>query len=486
MAEPLYLGIDIGTSSAKCLAVAEDGAMVAFAQHPYPLAHPREGWAEQNPEDYWLALVQVVNHCLRDCREKGRTERAIRSLAMSTQGDTLIVTDDAGLPLAPAISWMDKRADTEYRELLAETGARFWYRETGQLLTVFSSACKLRWIARNDAELRARIARCCYVPDFLAKRLCGKFATDVPSASWSPLYTPTKRNWSRQVIDLLGIPADSLPLAAESGTDIGELLSEAAAQLHLDRNVRLVAGAFDQSAAAHGAGATAGGRSVLSCGTAWVLYSVSSSPIVDNLERVPVCCHTSPSEWGMVLPFTGNSAYDWLLRNLGNTETGSSTDAAPPVFIPHVYGGLSPDWRAESKGSILGLTLAHTPRDLKLALMRGLAFEARRNMEEAERLAGHVGSVRMVGGAGKSDLWPQLIANILNRPIEVTDCVESACYGAAKIAAGSVSAAWTGTDRVHAVAPVPGDVEVEERRYAQYLNFYEALLPLYESEGAEQ
>lgn len=486
MAEFLYLGIDIGTSSAKCLAVAEDGTIVAFARHPYHIRHPHEGWAEQNPEDYWLALVEVVNQCVEHCREQGHSEHAARSLAMSTQGDTLIVTDDAGLPLAPAISWMDRRARAEYRELLAETGPGFWYRETGQSLTVFSSACKLRWIIRNDPELRRRVARCCYLPDFLAKRLCGKFATDVPSASWSPLYTPAKRTWSHQVIDLLGIPVDRLPLAVESGTVIAELLPGAAAQLHLGRNVELIAGAFDQAAAARGAGATAGGRRVLSCGTAWVLYSVSDSPIIDELERAPVCCHTSSSEWGMVMPFTGGSAYDWLLRNLANADAESASEAAPPVFIPHLYGGLSPDWRAESKGSILGLTLSHTSQDIKLALMRGLAFEGRRNLEEAERLAGSVGTVRLVGGAGKSDLWPQLIANILNRPIEVTGLLESACYGAAKIAAGSTAAQWTSADRVREFSPVPADVEAEEQRYSRYLKFYEVLLPLYESEGAEQ
>ena len=484
----IYLGIDIGTTSAKCLAVGDDGETLALAQHPYPMAHPRQGWAEQDPEDYWRGLVDVVNRCVRDCIEKGYSADDIAALAMSTQGDTLIITDELGSPVAPALSWMDGRAEAECRELLAETGASFWYGETGQPLTPLSSACKIRWIARNAPDLRQENARFCWVADFLAKRLCGDFAADIPSASWTPLFSPARRTWSADVLRVLGVPDDVLPIIMESGAVIGELLPEAAAELHVGPRVRLVAGAFDQAAAAHGAGASAAGRSVLSCGTAWVLYSVSASPVLDEAERLCICCHTAASEWGLVLPFTGGSAYDWLHRTLGNTAGGAESQSEPLIFIPHLYGGLSPDWRQESKGSLLGLTMSHTQEDIRVALMRGIACEARRNLEAAETLCGRIESVRMVGGAGRSETWPQIIANVLNRPVEISECVESACYGAAKLAAQDASTQWRGAQCVRSFVPVAGDVELEERLYRRYLRSYEALLPAYESkaeEGAE-
>ena len=468
----IYLGIDIGTASAKCLAIGGDGETLALAQHPYPMAHPRQGWAEQDPEDYWRALVDVVNRCVADCRGKGD----VAALAMSTQGDTLIVTDESGSPLAPAMSWMDSRAEAECRELLAETGPSFWYRETGQPLTPVSSACKIRWIAKNAPELRWN-ARFCWVADYLAKKLCGKFAADVPSASWMPLFSPVERNWSKDVLDLLGIPAESLPATKESGTVIGNLLPEAAEELHLGSHTRLAAGAFDQAAAAHGAGAGASGRSVLSCGTAWVLYSVSANPIRDERERLCICCHTGPSEWGLVLPFAGGSAYDWLNRVLGASD-GAGSQSEPLIFIPHLYGGLSPDWRGESRGSLLGLMMSHTREDVRLALMRGIAFEARRNLEAAEPLCGGIESVRMVGGAGRSESWPQMIANVLNRPVEVSECVESACLGAAKLAA-SGSRLGLVAYSTRTFVPIADDVEREERLYRTYLRSYEALLSLY-------
>jgi xylulokinase len=216
-----------------------------------------------------------------------------------------------------------------------------------------------------------------------------------------------------------------------------------------------------------------------------VLYSVSGSPISDDREQLAVCCHTDPGEWGMVLPFTGGSAYDWLHRTIPVDDAATAGGAPPPLFIPHLYGGLSPDWRGQSKGSLVGLTLSHTARDIEAALMRGLAFEARRNLEAAERLGGCVDSVRMVGGAGRSDVWPQLIANVLDRPVELTERLESACYGAARLAAGATAADWPDADAVRECRPQPPEVEAENARYAQYLECYQALLPIYESEGEQ-
>ncbi|UCH35038.1 MAG: hypothetical protein JSV65_01425 [Armatimonadota bacterium] len=474
----IYLGADIGTTSAKCLAVDEDGRVLGSAQHPYALSHPHENWAEQDAEDYWRGLVDVVTACVRACEEQGRTSREINALALSTQGDTLIMVDETGTPLAPAISWMDTRAERQCRELIAETGPRFWYRETGARLTPYSSACKIRWLAQAAPELRARVHRFCGVPDFLAHRLCGNFVTDVPSASWTPLFSPSERQWSEQVVRRLEVDSLTLPQVVESGTTIGALLPETASTLGLSADAVLVAGAFDQAAAAYGTGATAGRTSVLSCGTAWVLYAVSSVPVVDERERIAICCHTSASEWGLVLPFTGGAAYDWFHAAFC-TGVDEDTRAEPLVFIPHLYGGLSPDWRAESRGSLLGLTMAHSYGDVEAAVMRGLACEARRNVETAEALCAGIPSLRMVGGAGRSDVWPQMIADVLGRPVGVSELTEAACYGAAKLAAGAAAQGWDETESAREFVPDSRQAEAESRFYERYLRAYEAVLEFY-------
>jgi sugar (pentulose or hexulose) kinase len=167
----VYLGIDVGTTSAKCLAVNEDGEILAIAQHPYPMSHPHQSWAEQDSEDYWRALSDIIPSCVSQCLEKGYSRQDIKSLAMSTQGDTLIVTDSSAIPLMPAVSWMDTRADAECREMLAESGSSFWYKRLGIPLTAFNSACAVRWISKNMPEVWGKRPHFAYVPDFLAYRL---------------------------------------------------------------------------------------------------------------------------------------------------------------------------------------------------------------------------------------------------------------------------------------------------------------------------
>ncbi len=482
---PVYLGADIGTTSAKCLAVDEGGDILAIAQHPYGISHPRQGWAEQDPEDYWRGLCAVVRGCLQQLETRGRRAEDVESLALSTQGDTLIVAGPDGRPLRPAISWMDARATEQCSRLLQEAGQEFWYAETGIRLTPYSSACAVLWLAENEPET-LRDGVLCWVPDFLAWRMTGRRVADVPSASWTPLFDPFERRWSERVLKLTGVSPDDLPGTVESGEPTGELGGEAAEALGLKKGALLRGGAFDQAAAAHGAGSEPGGRWVLSCGTAWVLYAVSAQPPRDPAADLPVCCHTVPDAWGMVLPFSGGTVFDWARRTFGasGSPAGPETGREPLIFIPHLYGGLCPDWREESKGTLVGLTLSHTGEDIALAVMRGLAFEARRNLEAASRLTEAPVRVRMVGGAARSEVWPGLIADILDVPVEVWECAESACYGAARLAAGhGETRGWSGGS-IRLVEPRRSRVAAERELYERYLDAYRRALECYSAWSA--
>jgi sugar (pentulose or hexulose) kinase len=187
-----------------------------------------------------------------------------------------------------------------------------------------------------------------------------------------------------------------------------------------------------------------------------------------------------PDAWGLVLPFSGGTVFDWFRRTFGTEGDASDAQSAnePLIFIPHLYGGLCPDWREQSRGTLVGLTLSHTAGDIELAVMRGLAFETRRNLEAAAPLAGRPERLRMVGGATRNALWPQLIADILDLPVEVLDCAESACYGAARLAAGECAAGWTGGS-VRVIEPRPSRVEAERALYGRYLDAYRRALEFY-------
>ena len=491
----IVLGVDIGTTSAKCLAVEDSGRILAFAQQAYPMSHPYEDWAEQDPEDYLRALAVIVRQCVGECQRLGRALDDVRTMALSAQADTLIVADANGRALRPAISWMG-RATEEWRALVEEHGEAFWREHAGQRLTPYSSACKIRRLQRTEPALMASRPHIAYVPDFLARRLTGRWINDVPSASWSPFVLPTTRALARPVMDVLGVSEEQLSPTLDSGQPIGELLPDVWRDLGLAEGVLLVAGAFDQTAAAHGAGATACGTSVLSCGTAWVLYAVTDSPPsahgpVPSVKRpdpprfdLCVCCHVSPNEWGLVLPYTGGSAYDWVTRT--TAPASAPSDASPLVFVPHLYGGLSPDWQEQSKGSLLGLTLSHTAEDIRLALMRGMAFETRRNIEAASAHMSRPSALRMVGGATHSDIWPQMIADAVGLPVEVTALTEAACYGAARIAAGPAADDWQAESHgaIRAFVPSAAGMETMDRLYRDYLAAYAWLTRYYRGEHA--
>ena len=510
----IYLGIDMGTTSAKALAVDECGVIRAQAQQGYPMRHPHPGWAEQEPEDYWRALIAIVRDCVEQCCAQGYETADIAALAMSTQGDTLILADAQGRALAPAMSWMDMRPEAEFRRLLAAQNQDFWYRETGMRLVVGSSACAVAWIAAHRPDVWAAVRRVGAVPDYLTVRLCGEFVTDTPSASWSPYFTPQTRSWSAPVLELLGVSVAQLPRVVSSGTTIGRLLPEAAAELGLSPSTVLVAGAFDQAAAALGAGAAAGGRSVLSCGTAWVLYAVASAlpseatadasagagdedGAGDAGAMLPLCCHTSPADWGVLVPFTGGAAYDWCRRNF-RFDTGGS-DGIPKgeagsdeatddrqgferdalYFLPYFYGAGAPDWQAEARGTLLGLTMAHTGVDVERAVQRGIACETRQSVELAEAQGAVIPCLRMVGGATKSQVWPQMVADAIGRPIEVSACSEAAAYGAAMLAAGPRSEAWQEMAPLAVVTPSHEGALAMEAYYARYLHYRRGVLKLY-------
>ncbi len=476
--EPIYLGIDMGTASAKCLAVDAHGQLLALARRPYRMYHKQQDGAEQEPEEYWTAFTEVVGDCVQQCVAQGRSHRAITAMALSTQGDTLIVTDEQGTALIPALSWMDQRAQVEYAELLAAADQLFWYRETGNRLTVGSSACKARWLAAHQPQIWRRVQRIAAVPDYLAIRICGQFVTDMPSASWSPYFTPQTRRWSAPVLELLGISAAKLPRVVDAGAIIGPLLPDVAAQLGLTPDTLLVAGAFDQAAAALGAGAGAK-RSVLSCGTAWVMYTVAATPPPATAAMLPICCHTDPANWGVLLPFTGGAAYEWCRQTFRCADVGTPRgETAPLYFLPYLYGVEAPDWQAKARGVLLGLTMGHTGAHIMQAVQYGIACEARRNVEASEAHCGAIAALRMVGGATNSECWPQIVANVLNRPVEVTSCAEAAAYGAAMLAAGSQAATWP-EPAVALVSPIPEEAEVMDEYFARYRQYQAGCLSMY-------
>lgn len=477
----IFLGVDVGTISVKCLAVSNQGRQVAFSQQRYSLEHPHPGWAEQDPEDYWDALVKTVSDCVEQWKAKGGRAQDFIALAISSQGDTLLALDELGNPLAPALSWMDIRAEDCCAHLLSLRDAHFWYRSLGIPLTPASSACKILWYKEHQPDV-FDCATLCYIPEFLAKRLTGHFVSDQSGASWNPLFSSHQNQYNPEILDLLHMDGKPLAQVIPSGQQVGRLLPRVAELLGVTEEARLIAGAFDQAAAAHGTG----GEAVLSCGTAWVLYAITDNPVLDSDSGVPFCLHCQPGKWGMVLPFPGGAVFDWV-RSLfpdalyGLKQEQIYSGSRPLCFIPHFYGALAPDWKVFSRGSLVGMDLSTQAGDILIAAMTGIACEARRNLEAAEAFSGSISQLRMVGGAAQSELWTQIVADILQRPVYLSSQSESAAFGAARLAAGDLSVEWKTAEEEKVFLPTPEVSGWATDNYYLYLQTYKALLPVLEN-----
>ncbi|MFQ6096245.1 MAG: FGGY-family carbohydrate kinase [Armatimonadota bacterium] len=477
---PFTLGIDVGTTFLKALLLDEEGRVRKVASAGYDLRRPQRDFVEQDPEDWWKALVEAVREAV-----EGVPAREVKALALATQGDTLVPTGEDGEALCPALSWMDRRAGAECEELLAIRPQEWWFGKTGKKLLGSNTASKVRWLQRHRPDIAER-ARFCNVHDHLVRRMTGTFATDATNASWTTLFDIEQRVWDADILDLLGLSEERVSPIVSCGEPIAPLAPGAANELGLTPETVVAGGAFDQVAATYGAGVTGANEALLSCGTAWVLFVVTTRPVLDERLRLPACCFVGDDEWGLVCAFTGGAAYDWLREAVKRDHLEAEPDGPPLIFLPYFYGEVSPGWNPAARGALIGLSLEHTAEHLQLALMRALAFEARRNLEVARGLSVSIESLKMAGGAAQSAIWPQIVADVMGLPITLPVESECAARGAALLAAKSVgldAPEATPHEPAREVLPDPARARRYEELYGCYNAARESLADVFRMLG---
>jgi len=447
MVKDFALGVDIGTTRVKAMVVEPPGRVIGEAAREYGMSRPRPLWVEQEPEDWWRCMAE----CVREATS-GVDPAAVRGLALSTQGGTLTPVDREGRPLRGAMVWMDERAQDEPAEINRGYGTGFWYERNGKKISPGNTAAKVLWLARHEPDVFKATFRFTEVQDYLVHRLTGAWALDLSSAAYVGQFNVGRRAWDPDLLKATGIRADQLSPVRASGSAIAPLTSEAADALGLTVETLVCGGAHDQTAAAVGTGTLAPGQNCLSCGTAWVLYAVLDRLRLDPLMRLSFSCHAVPDTWSLLTPWTGCAVLDWFVDNfcgvdkqeaqrLGRSvyevllgdRAARHTD--PLLFHPHLYGALSPAWKMRGRGALLGLTLHHSRGDVARAIMEGLAFQTRWNLEVAREVGGRFESLRMIGGAARSDLWAQILADACGVPVVRPLVADAACLGAATLAA---------------------------------------------------
>jgi len=475
-----YLGLDLGTTAIKALLVDHEFRVIGVAGREYPLHCPQRDWAEQDPEDWWRCLVE----CVREVVAAARPER-IAALAVATQGDTLCPVDAGGRALAPARTWMDARAVQEVAEFLQVRDADSWYRLCGMKPAPFQAAATVAWLRNHRREAFDRAAWFALVQDFAMFRLTGRRVIDIPNASRTLLFDVTERRWSDELLALVGLDRSRVAEAHESGTPVGTLLPSAADALGLSPEVTVALGAHDQCSAATGCGALAPGTMMLSCGTAWALVAAARSPVLDHLARLQTYCHAFPGGWTVLGAQPGGALLRWFrdewTPELAGSDEGyevlvNEAQAAPRgagdlIFLPHLYGAITPAWQPHARAGILGLTLGHERGAVVRGLLEGVALEARWNVEVMEEVVGEIEELRMIGGAAKSRPWAQIVSDATGKRVLLPEVSEAAAYGAALLAAqavGDLRRTEDATDRLPLAAALEPQADEHSRLTALF------------------
>jgi xylulokinase len=451
------VGLDVGTSGVKGIAISDDGAVLASAEEPYPLSTPHAGWAEQDPEDWWNA----AQACLARLPEG--------EIGFAGQMHGLVALGEDDRVLRPAILWNDQRTSAECAEIERRVGLERLIELTGNRALTGFTAPKLLWLRAHEPDTYARIRHVLLPKDYVRLRLTGEHAIDVADASGTLLFDVARRRWSDEVCEALEIPLEWLPPAHES-TEI--------------------AGAGDQAAAALGAGIDAPGPVSVVLGTSGVVFAVLPAYAPDPQARVHVFCHAVPGRWhamGVMLSAAGSAA--WLQRVLGaglGTLDGEAQEWDPGcdglLFAPYLAGERTPYADPNARGAFTGLSVRHDRGALWRAMLEGVAFGLRDSLELLRELGARPDVGRIAGGGARSALWVKIVASVLGLPLERTESEEGSAYGAAMLAgvrAGVFADAHDAVTRCvrvrERIEPDPAWAATYDEAYTRYRALYPAL-----------
>ena len=444
------IGLDIGTTGCKAILFAADGRLLGQARREYVIQTPAPGWAEQDAELVW----RLAWECLREAAAAAAGDPPV-ALAISCQGEAVIPVDAAGHALHPAILGMDTRTTAENRWLADTFGAAELFRRTGMPVHTINTLPKLLWLKAHEPAIWQTAHQFLLYEDFFLRRLGGEAVISQCLASRTQMLDLATGAWAHDILAQCRIDPVRLAVPAPAqGGGVGTLRPELARALGSDGAVLLVSGGHDQACAALGSGVIAPGLAMVSTGTAEVVEVAMATPALDIALRdggISVYRHVVPDLFlAMTLNHSGGLLLRWFRDTLGQAEveraaaTGADAydlllagaPAGPTglLVLPHFAGSGTPTLDTASKGAILGLTFATDRATLAKAVLEGLTFELRSNLDLLRAAGVPIAELHAVGGGARSPLWLALKANICQTPLRVPQVTEAACLGAALLA----------------------------------------------------
>lgn len=483
-----YIGIDLGTSAVKLLLMDEKGAIHNIVSKEYPLYFPHPGWSEQNPEDWFTQSLEGVKELIADCdRSK------VAGISFGGQMHGLVVLDKDDQVIRPAILWNDGRTGKETDYLNQVIGKDKLSSYTANIAFAGFTAPKILWMKENEPENFAKIEKIMLPKDYLAYRLSGVHCTDYSDASGMLLLDVKNKCWSEEMMEICGVKREQLPDLFESYEVVGTLKKELADELGLSENVKIVAGAGDNAAAAVGTGTVGDGRCNISLGTSGTIFISSKTFGVDENNALHSFDHADGYYHLMGCMLSAASCNKWWMDEILQDKDYAGEQAKIEklgenhvFFLPYLMGERSPHNNPDARATFIGMSMDTTRADMTQAVLEGVAFGLRDSLEVARSLGIKIERTKICGGGAKSPLWKKIIANVMNLKVDVIESEEGPGYGGAILAAvgcgeyASVEeASATLVKVIDTVEPDPELVVKYEERYQEFRRIYPTVKELF-------
>ena len=490
-----FLGIDTSTTSSKALIIDEVGNVIAVTSNPHTLQTPRPLWSEQDPREWW----EAVSASIRSVLEKaGLGGERIEVVGLTGQMHGLVLLDEAGNVLRPAILWNDQRTQHQCDEIHQIIGKEKFIQVTGNVALTGFTAPKILWVKENEPDVFAKAKHVLLPKDYIRYKLTGEYAMDKADGAGTVLFDLKVRNWSHEVLNALGIDSSWMPKTFEGPEFTGHVTAEAASLTGLKVGTPVAAGGGDQAAQAVGVGAVEPGIVGLTVGTSGVVFATTPSALIEPEGRLHAFCHAVPGMWhfmGVMLSAAGSLQWyrDTLAPTMTFDELLKEAESVPAgseglQFLPYLTGERTPHPDPLARGAFIGLTLRHSRAHMTRAVLEGVSFGLKDSFKLIQNAGlGEITQVRASGGGTKGVLWRQILASILEAELVTVNTTEGAAYGAALLA-GVGAGAWTDVPSAckasvkitGSTLPDPWQADDYHRSYALYHELYPALKTSFE------
>ena len=480
-----YIGIDLGTSAVKLLLVDGDGGIIRSVSEEYPLYFPHPGWSEQKPEDWWEAVCRGLS-----ALTEGVDPSQIAGIGCGGQMHGLVALDENDEVIRPAILWNDGRTEPQVAYLNETVGRNRLSAYTANIAFAGFTAPKLLWMKENEPDNFARIDKIMLPKDYIVYKLTGVHSCDYSDASGMLLLDVAHKRWSKEMLDICGVTEAQLPRLYESYEVVGNVLPGVAAQFGL-HDVRVVAGAGDNAAAAIGTGTVGEGKCNISLGTSGTVFITSERFGVDKNNALHAFAHADGRYHLMGCMLSAASCNKWFCEEiLSSADYAALQREITPdrlgrnrvFFLPYLMGERSPINDVNARGAFIGLSMDTTRADMVQAVLEGVAFALRDSVEKARELGIEIAASNICGGGAKSPLWKTILANVLGIRLDTVKTEEGPGYGGAILAmigcgrfADAQEACSTLVSVTESVCPDPATKALYEKKYQDFRRLYPAL-----------